>query len=367
MKLFIIFALFGLVLVQVECQGARGYTSGPAARSRLLAGTKAIKAGREEDSQQVSEMEAEETAAMRLVMNGQSDSDIGFDNEEEFIRIQQTKPCPDAVDDSQVQKLKQRTIQSGVKSRFSEAQRNVNVTSRRADLRTEYRNETSESPSSYQVVTTSRSSAMTGPQGVTSRTSSEDQRVTRRRRTQTRTLQEQPRDSDQCLEPKKVGPCSGSMSRYWYNPANGMCEEFLFGGCKGNNNNFLTSDDCMDTCLARGSRRILLEPIKDAIIQQQAEYQSRTRIRPGVKGGYTSSSSDRSSRQGGRSSRQRDRSSGRDSGVKSARLVELESEDLIEETADEVVPITPKTVDSSSLAYPTEPIPRRFSAQVKME
>ena len=370
MKFLIIFASFGLVLLQqVECQGVKGYMNGPAARSRLLTGTKAIKVDREEGG----EIEEAETAAMKLIMDGQSDSDIGFDNEEEFHRVQHIKACPEAIDDSatQVQKnLKQRTIQSGVKGRFSETQRNVTSSqadrgteySRQVDRQTEYRNETSGSPTRYRVVATSRSSAIIGPQqGIMSRISSEGQRVTRRRRIQSspfqsKTLQEQPsRDFDQCLEPRKVGPCRGSMSRYWYNPTNGMCEEFLYGGCKGNNNNFLTSDDCMNTCFARGSRRIMLEPIQDSITQQQAEYQTRTRIQPGVKGGFTlSSSSDRSSR--------------RDSGVKRTRIIELESEDLLGEIADEVVPITPTTVDSSRLARLTEPTPRtRFSGQVKMQ
>ncbi|KAF7632451.1 hypothetical protein Mgra_00008146 [Meloidogyne graminicola] len=39
-----------------------------------------------------------------------------------------------------------------------------------------------------------------------------------------------------CYLPKIVGPCKAYFTRWWFN--NGVCKEFIYGGCKGNDNNF---------------------------------------------------------------------------------------------------------------------------------
>ncbi|XP_041952469.1 kunitz-type protease inhibitor 1-like [Alosa sapidissima] len=52
----------------------------------------------------------------------------------------------------------------------------------------------------------------------------------------------------QCLAPKKVGPCRGSFPRWNYNAVTDQCEEFMFGGCKGNRNNYLSEKECTDAC-----------------------------------------------------------------------------------------------------------------------
>ncbi|KAA0708905.1 Kunitz-type protease inhibitor 1 Hepatocyte growth factor activator inhibitor type 1 [Triplophysa tibetana] len=51
-----------------------------------------------------------------------------------------------------------------------------------------------------------------------------------------------------CLTPKKVGPCRGSFPRWLYNAASKVCEEFVFGGCKANSNNYLNKEECLDAC-----------------------------------------------------------------------------------------------------------------------
>ncbi|XP_076874261.1 kunitz-type protease inhibitor 1-like isoform X2 [Brachyhypopomus gauderio] len=52
----------------------------------------------------------------------------------------------------------------------------------------------------------------------------------------------------QCLTPKKEGPCRGSFPRWHYNAASNRCEEFTFGGCKANKNNYLSHQECSDAC-----------------------------------------------------------------------------------------------------------------------
>lgn len=36
--------------------------------------------------------------------------------------------------------------------------------------------------------------------------------------------------------------------RYAYNKESGHCETFTYGGCRGNRNNFLTENDCLNSC-----------------------------------------------------------------------------------------------------------------------
>ncbi|KAM9683370.1 trophoblast Kunitz domain protein 1-like [Dama dama] len=51
-----------------------------------------------------------------------------------------------------------------------------------------------------------------------------------------------------CLKPELKGPCKDQMTRYFYNAKTGYCEPFVYGGCKGNKNNFQTLSDCIVTC-----------------------------------------------------------------------------------------------------------------------
>lgn len=55
-----------------------------------------------------------------------------------------------------------------------------------------------------------------------------------------------------CMAPKKVGPCRGSFSRWHYNAASEKCEEFIFGGCRENRNNYLSKDECTNACYGTG-------------------------------------------------------------------------------------------------------------------
>ncbi|XP_078681218.1 BPTI/Kunitz domain-containing protein-like [Branchiostoma floridae x Branchiostoma belcheri] len=54
---------------------------------------------------------------------------------------------------------------------------------------------------------------------------------------------------DPCEQPKDVGPCDGLFPRWFYNSLTGECEPFDYGGCDGNSNNFQTQEECEDTCV----------------------------------------------------------------------------------------------------------------------
>ncbi|KAK3538062.1 hypothetical protein QTP70_027413 [Hemibagrus guttatus] len=51
-----------------------------------------------------------------------------------------------------------------------------------------------------------------------------------------------------CLVPKKVGPCRGSFLRWHYNALTEKCENFTFGGCHPNRNNYLSMNECIQAC-----------------------------------------------------------------------------------------------------------------------
>ena len=47
---------------------------------------------------------------------------------------------------------------------------------------------------------------------------------------------------------KETGPCRNIRTRFHYNPSTKKCEAFVYGGCKGNGNNFPSIEDCHITC-----------------------------------------------------------------------------------------------------------------------
>lgn len=38
------------------------------------------------------------------------------------------------------------------------------------------------------------------------------------------------------------------IPRYFYNSTSGQCEQFIYGGCGGNKNNFESVNDCQVVC-----------------------------------------------------------------------------------------------------------------------
>jgi hypothetical protein len=51
-----------------------------------------------------------------------------------------------------------------------------------------------------------------------------------------------------CLLPAKRGPCDALFPRYYFNADANECEAFTYGGCAGNENNFITLSECQNTC-----------------------------------------------------------------------------------------------------------------------
>ncbi|KAF0301758.1 Kunitz-type serine protease inhibitor taicotoxin [Amphibalanus amphitrite] len=51
-----------------------------------------------------------------------------------------------------------------------------------------------------------------------------------------------------CYRKPCPGPCKAYFVRYYYNPYRRRCEQFIWGGCRSNGNNFKSRRACQKTC-----------------------------------------------------------------------------------------------------------------------
>ena len=56
---------------------------------------------------------------------------------------------------------------------------------------------------------------------------------------------------DICSLPSDTGPCRASLTKYYHNSETGICEQFTYGGCGGNDNNFNTLASCQEECVGK--------------------------------------------------------------------------------------------------------------------
>ncbi|XP_068052496.1 tissue factor pathway inhibitor isoform X4 [Anomalospiza imberbis] len=54
-----------------------------------------------------------------------------------------------------------------------------------------------------------------------------------------------------CAMKADDGPCKAIHIRYFFNIKSRKCEVFEYGGCHGNENNFLTLEECQEKCVAK--------------------------------------------------------------------------------------------------------------------
>ncbi|XP_068920623.1 tissue factor pathway inhibitor isoform X4 [Petaurus breviceps papuanus] len=53
-----------------------------------------------------------------------------------------------------------------------------------------------------------------------------------------------------CAYKADEGPCKAMLKRFFYNIYTQHCEEFVYGGCEGNENRFESLEDCQKQCVA---------------------------------------------------------------------------------------------------------------------
>jgi hypothetical protein len=54
--------------------------------------------------------------------------------------------------------------------------------------------------------------------------------------------------SEICALELDVGLCRGYFSKWFFNTSTGECEKFVYGGCRGNGNNFDSPERCEEIC-----------------------------------------------------------------------------------------------------------------------
>ncbi|XP_026549697.1 kunitz-type U19-barytoxin-Tl1a-like, partial [Notechis scutatus] len=57
-----------------------------------------------------------------------------------------------------------------------------------------------------------------------------------------------PEPPEICNLPRKIGRCKVAFLRFYFNKATGKCKRFFYGGCGGNKNNFYSMAQCRATC-----------------------------------------------------------------------------------------------------------------------
>ncbi|KAG9263263.1 protein AMBP [Astyanax mexicanus] len=67
------------------------------------------------------------------------------------------------------------------------------------------------------------------------------------------------RGAESCTAEPDSGPCFGMIQRYYYNSSLMACQQFVFGGCMGNQNNFVTEKECLQTCRTEAACRLPMD------------------------------------------------------------------------------------------------------------
>ncbi|CAH1797991.1 unnamed protein product, partial [Owenia fusiformis] len=68
---------------------------------------------------------------------------------------------------------------------------------------------------------------------------------------------EEESSNDICSQPKEIGRCRSYFPRWYFNTETKKCEEFGYGGCGANENNFDTIEACIQTCAKTGTKEDL--------------------------------------------------------------------------------------------------------------
>ncbi|KAG7225963.1 hypothetical protein INR49_018564 [Caranx melampygus] len=55
-------------------------------------------------------------------------------------------------------------------------------------------------------------------------------------------------ETEYCQVGPQVGPCRAALRHWYYNSETKNCETFIYGGCRGNKNNYISKESCMAAC-----------------------------------------------------------------------------------------------------------------------
>ncbi|NWS00697.1 TFPI1 inhibitor, partial [Motacilla alba] len=86
-----------------------------------------------------------------------------------------------------------------------------------------------------------------------------------------------------CAMKADEGPCKAIHIRYFFNIKSRKCEVFEYGGCHGNENNFLSLEECQEKCVAKGQYPFSCPPTKSSFASPDFCFHAQE---PGVCRGY---------------------------------------------------------------------------------
>ncbi|KAM4690611.1 kunitz-type protease inhibitor 1 [Rhinophrynus dorsalis] len=76
-----------------------------------------------------------------------------------------------------------------------------------------------------------------------------------------------PNNKARCVDLPETGPCRASMTRWYYDPEHMTCMSFTYGGCGGNDNNFVLEKECKRFCAGVTERDVFGRKIEDSEAQ----------------------------------------------------------------------------------------------------
>ncbi|NWU31747.1 TFPI1 inhibitor, partial [Dyaphorophyia castanea] len=86
-----------------------------------------------------------------------------------------------------------------------------------------------------------------------------------------------------CAMKADDGPCKAIHIRYFFNIKSRKCEVFEYGGCHGNENNFLTLEECQKKCVVTGQYPFSYPPINSSFASPDFCFHDQE---PGICRGY---------------------------------------------------------------------------------
>ncbi|NWX64169.1 TFPI1 inhibitor, partial [Promerops cafer] len=86
-----------------------------------------------------------------------------------------------------------------------------------------------------------------------------------------------------CAMKADDGPCKAIHIRYFFNIKSRKCEVFEYGGCHGNENNFLTLEECQEKCVVTGQYPFSCPPTNSLFASPDFCFHAQE---PGVCRGY---------------------------------------------------------------------------------
>lgn len=68
-------------------------------------------------------------------------------------------------------------------------------------------------------------------------------------------------EKDACHLPAETGNCANYTYRFYYDTKEKSCRHFYYGGCGGNENNFVSEEECQQRCVADFLQPITRAPV----------------------------------------------------------------------------------------------------------